>query len=106
MLGPRSNNTWRNRYIALGVFGLLCWFLLGTASPRSTPFRTWKANSGVAMHTKATGNSAQPSRLGQHPFREPLEDFEKPLDFRIVALVFYGRREYVQILECYLQARL
>jgi hypothetical protein len=106
MLGPRSNNSWRNRYIALGIFGVLCWFLLGTRTPGSVPFRAWKATSGFAKSTKATGNSIQASRLGQHPFREPLEDFEKPLDFRIVALVFYGREEYVRILECYLQASL
>ena len=104
MLGPRSNNTWRNRYIALGVFGLLCWLLLNTKATHSVPYRTWKTTSGVGKYSKTTGKSIQAARLGQHPFREPLEDFEKPLDFRIVALVFYGRKEYVQILECYLQA--
>lgn len=106
MLGPRSNNSWRNRYIALGVFGLLCWFLLGVTTPGTTPFRAWKATTALAGYTEATGKSLQASRLGQHPFREPLEYFEKPLDFRIVGLVFYGRKEYVQILECYLQASL
>jgi hypothetical protein len=29
--------------------------------------------------------------------------FSKPTDFKIIGLVFYGRREYVQILSCYLQ---
>jgi hypothetical protein len=106
MLGLRSNNSWRNRYIALGVFGLFCWFLLGVATPGTTPFRAWKATTAFAKFTKATSQAVQASRLGQHPFREPLTDFEKPLDFRIVALVFYGRKEYVQILECYLQASL
>ena len=104
MLGPRSNNTWRNRYIALGLFGLLCWFLLNTRATDSVPYRAWKTTSGLAKYSQTTGKSIQATRLGQHPFREPLEDFEKPLDFRIVALIFYGRKEYVQILECYLQA--
>src|SRR3954452_14819551 len=106
MLGPRSNNTWRNRYIALGLFGLLCWFLLNTTATDSVHYRAWKTTSGLAKYSKTTGKGMQPARLGQHPFREPLEDFEKPLDFRIVGLVFYGRKEYVQILECYLQASL
>jgi hypothetical protein len=101
MLGPRSNNTWRNRYIALGLFGLLSWLLLHTTA--TVPYRAWKTTSGLAKYSEST---VQAARLGQHPFREPLEDFEKPLDFRIVALVFYGRKEYVQILECYLQASL
>ncbi len=34
---------------------------------------------------------------------EGLDKFEKPKDFKIIALVFFGRREYVQILDCYLQ---
>src|SRR5438876_10492073 len=104
MLGPRSNNSWRKRSIALAVFGLFCWFLLGATTPGTVPFRAWKASAGLA--TQGTGKSLQASRLGQHPFWESLEDFEKPLDFRIVGLVFYGRKEYVQILECYLQASL
>ena len=106
MLGPRSNNTWRNRYIALGLFGLICWLLLNTTATDLVPYRAWKAASGLAKYSKTTSKSVQAARLGQHPFREPLEDFEKPLDFRIVALIFYGRKEYVQILECYLQASL
>ena len=106
MLGPRSNNAWRNRYIALGLFGLLCWLLLKTTTRSSASYRAWKTTSGVGKYSKSPGKSVQAVRLGQHPFREPLEDFEKPLDFRIVALVFYGRKEYVQILECYLQASL
>jgi hypothetical protein len=30
--------------------------------------------------------------------------FQKPAGLKIVALVFYGRKEFVEILNCYLQA--
>jgi hypothetical protein len=32
-------------------------------------------------------------------------DFRKPPGLKIVGLVFYGRREFVEILNCYLQVR-
>jgi hypothetical protein len=35
-----------------------------------------------------------------------VDKFEKPKDFRIVALIFYGRRDRVSILDCYLKVRL
>jgi hypothetical protein len=34
-----------------------------------------------------------------------IEDFEKPKDFRIVGLIFAGRRDRLSILDCYLQVR-
>lgn len=32
------------------------------------------------------------------------QEWRKAIDFRIVGLIFYGRREFVSILHCYLQA--
>lgn len=38
------------------------------------------------------------------PLEGPSPDFEKPEGFKIVGLIFYGRRATVSILDCYLQA--
>ncbi|GME49707.1 uncharacterized protein LTHEOB_5097 [Neofusicoccum parvum] len=40
------------------------------------------------------------------PLEGPSPDFEKPEGFKIVGLIFYGRRATVSILDCYLQRNL
>lgn len=61
------------------------------------------------------GNTAHMKGEPPAPFRQPevppfnetaAANFEKPADFRIVALVFYGRRDRVSVLDCYLQRNL
>ena len=37
------------------------------------------------------------------PVNQRIEKFEKPKEFRIVALIFAGRRDRLSILDCYLQ---
>lgn len=32
-----------------------------------------------------------------------IAEWEKPEDMKVIALVFYGRRRYVEILDCYLK---
>src|SRR4051812_33825145 len=38
-------------------------------------------------------------------FPQRIEKFEKPKEFRIVGLVFAGRRDRLSILDCYLRVR-
>ena len=99
MLGPRLNNSWRVRILAIVVFLVLCTFFFPSSSRDEASYR----GSELSKYRKNSHKSVQAAHLTQHPFREPIENFEKPLDFRIVALVFFGRREYVQILDCYLK---
>lgn len=105
MLGPRLNNSWKLRSFAIALFLILCTFLFTSANPDAAPYRAWKTTSELSKYRKSSHKGIQASHLTQHPFKEPIENFEKPLDFRIVALVFFGRREYVSILDCYLQVR-
>jgi len=37
------------------------------------------------------------------PSSQALREWKKPEDLKIIGLVFYGRKEFVEILDCYLK---
>jgi hypothetical protein len=42
------------------------------------------------------------SHIGE-PSSHALKEWRKPKDLKIIGLVFYGRKEFVEILDCYLK---
>ena len=66
-------------------------------------FPTWR--SPRALHQN--GHSIQDSKSIENQIAhiEDIRNWQKPVDLQIIGLVFYGRREYVAVLDCYLKVR-
>jgi len=95
--------------IYLGIAWLaLSWLLITTTITSDIAANpAWKTGSFDALvrHNAPSSPLRSPSGLKKQTLPgEGIESYEKPPGFRIVGLVFYGRREYVRILDCYLQA--
>jgi hypothetical protein len=52
------------------------------------------------------GNAAgSGSHIGE-PSSRALSEWKKPKDLKVIGLVFYGRKDFVEILDCYLKVRI
>jgi hypothetical protein len=54
------------------------------------------------------GQDASSQLRGSHvgdPSSQTLREWRKPKNMKVIGLVFYGRKEFVEILDCYLQVR-
>jgi hypothetical protein len=97
------------RKLALSIFAafaisLIGWHLFSPSILGST-------DSSLPVHT-ATNLTAHKSKVLPHDWtfsdKAPQgwdASWEKPAELKVVALVFYGRRASVSILECYLKVR-
>lgn len=71
--------------------------------------RTWTnicAQNGSWLDLAANSTSIPNDKHAVDDVIEHLREiaeWEKPADLKVVALVFYGRRRFVQILDCYLK---
>ncbi|KAI1363538.1 hypothetical protein F5Y08DRAFT_329332 [Xylaria arbuscula] len=75
---------------------------------RSTPYRS---SNKPFWHLEADGSYDLSSRdrsgeIFRHHSIAPKGGWQKPDGFKVIAMVFFGRKRYVDILDCYLQKNL
>jgi hypothetical protein len=54
------------------------------------------------------GQGALSGMKGSHigdPSSQTLREWRKPAGMKVIGLVFYGRKDFVEVLDCYLQVR-
>lgn len=60
-------------------------------------------------HEPPRHHPGSPIGSGAHvgePSSQALREWRKPKDLKVIGLIFYGRREFVQVLDCYLKRNL
>lgn len=58
----------------------------------------------ATTRTTSEGSSFQTPQGSHTDIEGASQQWNEAIDFRLVGLIFYGRREFVSILDCYLQA--
>jgi hypothetical protein len=114
LLTARQPFTFYRFVIIAGFFlflAILVWSFQSVSSPKE--FSKHKASSPPKEITKPSFAPGLPQGSGQHvgkPSVSALKTWEqtwkKPQDLKVIGLVFYGRREFVEVLDCYLRRNL
>lgn len=106
MLYKSSSSTWSSRRLAaLFTFSLITFlFLLYHLISWKRSFET--DGSWLNLHLRPPSIQNNQVLDGNIARLKEITEWEKPEGMKIVALVFYGRRRYVEILDCYLKVHL
>ncbi|KAI0542413.1 hypothetical protein GGR58DRAFT_524942 [Xylaria digitata] len=95
----RKSKQLNPRYLA---FGFVVSFIATTLIPNSDFCTTWPVDVDGSYDLYARNRS---SRIEQHSFA-PQGGWRKPKGLKVIVMVFFGRKRYVDILDCYLQQNL
>ena len=92
--------------LLLLVFLLLCYYLTSWRdhSAQNGSRLNLAANLTTINHTHAIDQKYAMDDTIEH-LRE-IADWVKPAEMKVIALVFYGRRRFVRILDCYLRVHI
>ncbi|ODH13515.1 hypothetical protein ACO22_07178 [Paracoccidioides brasiliensis] len=131
LAGWTSNSILFRRSFKIGLFALICFFLVVFAAYFNSPVLRHPSSplsddqSTVTPHVVASGKEKAlpantptvsrplppqsyppPHSASPTPFAIPENSIRKPPGLKIVAVIFYGRPDRVEILDCYLKRNL
>lgn len=102
----------RRKWILIAVIGVVALLVIGAALNKRRGFKIPKIHNAPSSPPPPPSSPPPPFEDAQPPpgkppgWKEPVEQWEKPQDFKIMGLIFFGRPSVVAILDCYLKRNL